>query len=184
MQSSPRERSQLTEILGTVRAAMARDFLVGAIAALDASELTMIQLATMMLMSDGRTRSVKEVAAQLGRSVSAASRLLDQLVRRRLLLRRADKEDRRTRRIAIAAAGTRMVAELLDRRVEAQLRLMDELTVRERAAVQRGMTLLADAARRRSGDAAHRALPKLRDAAVGARSGGARARRGKSGEPG
>ncbi len=128
---------------------MARDFLIGAATELGQSDLTLVQLGALMLLEDGTERTIKEVAEQLGRSISAASRLLDNLVKRRLVRRWEDPNDRRARRVALGERGKAVLAALLDRRAGAQLELMEWLEPDERATVARGMSLLAEAARRR-----------------------------------
>ena len=82
MQSPADERQQLIDDLMVARQTIAREFLIGAISTLDASELTLIQIGTLMLLSDGRERTVTDAAVLLGRSLSATSRLLVQLVMR------------------------------------------------------------------------------------------------------
>ena len=101
-----------------------------------------------MLLDDAGERTIKDVAAAGGRSVSATSRLLDHLLRRGLLTRREDERDRRAKRIAITTDGRALIAALESRRTEAQLALMAHLSDAEQAEVMRAMALLADAARR------------------------------------
>lgn len=149
VQQTDRERQQLTESLRAVRRTMARAMLIGAVSALGQSDLTLAQLGSLVLLDDGRERSVKEMAELLGRSVSAMSRLLDQLVKRKLIKRWEDARDRRVRLISIADAGRKLINAFTDKRAEAQLQLMTRLTPEEREQVHRGMLLLAEAARRK-----------------------------------
>jgi DNA-binding MarR family transcriptional regulator len=149
VQQNERELRELAENLYAARVGMARDFLVQALGALGQSDLTMIQMGTLMILDDGRERTVNEMAALLDRSVSAASRLVDKLVKRRLVRRAEAEGDRRVRLVAIAPAGRKLLAAVLERRAEAQLALMARLTPEERAIVARAMALLAEAARRR-----------------------------------
>jgi DNA-binding MarR family transcriptional regulator len=144
------DQRQLLENLKASRRAMARDFFVAVVATLGELDLTMFQFATMILLSDGSDRAVSEIATLLNRSVSATSRLLDQLVSRRLLTRREDPQDRRARRIALGAAGQRLVDTLMERRAEAQLALMSALSEEETQQVDAAMSLLAVAARRKA----------------------------------
>jgi DNA-binding MarR family transcriptional regulator len=148
VQQNERELRELTENLYAARKGMARDFLVQAIGALGQSDLTMIQMGTLMILDDGRERTVNEMASLLDRSVSATSRLVDKLVKRRLVRRAEAEGDRRVRLVAIAPAGKKLLAAVLERRAEAQLTLMARLTPEERAIVARAMSLLAEAARR------------------------------------
>ncbi|MCB9703287.1 MAG: MarR family transcriptional regulator [Myxococcales bacterium] len=146
--TSKAERAALRADLAATRRVMVRSLLVELLPRLGRSELTLAQVAVLFSLSDGEERRVSEVAATLGRSPSATSRLLDLLVRRGLLARREDPEDRRSRRIALAAPGRRLVASIMDRRTDAQLELMEALSAEERATVLAGMRLLAEAAGR------------------------------------
>jgi DNA-binding MarR family transcriptional regulator len=129
---------------------MMREFVHGAIEVLGETDLTLMQLAALTLLRDEPGLPLSELAQLLERSVSATSRLIDQLVRRRLLTRREDRADRRARRIALAAAGERLLDRLIERRAEAQLELVAELSAGERMKVAEGEALLANAARRRA----------------------------------
>jgi DNA-binding MarR family transcriptional regulator len=146
------ERAALVASLRAMRKAMARDFMASAIAALDHSDLSMVQMATLMLLDSCDELPVRALAERLGRSLSATSRLLDQLVRRRLLWRAIDKDDRRVRRVGLAARGRALVEQLMSDRADAQLRIMQQLTARQRAQVRRAMQILQDAAERKFSD--------------------------------
>jgi DNA-binding MarR family transcriptional regulator len=93
--------------------------------------------------------TVKRVAEQLGRSVSATSRLLDQLVVRGLVSRREDERDRRAKRVAITEQGRAFIVMVEQRRADAQLAVMEYLSAEEQAEVIKAMVLLAEAGSRR-----------------------------------
>lgn len=103
-------------------------------------------------MTEEGEPTIKQVAEQLGRSVSATGRLLDHLVQRGLVSRREDERDRRLKRVAITEQGRQFTATLEQQRADAQLAIMEYLSAEEQAAVMRAMALLA-AAGRRSRDA-------------------------------
>ena len=108
-------------------------------------DITLVQMATLLTLDGGPPFGVKALSERLGRSLSATSRLVDQLVRRRLLRRSEDPQDRRGKLLELAPAGRRLVAQLMERRAEAYLQLTERLPPREQAAVARAMTLLAKA---------------------------------------
>lgn len=85
----------------------------------------------------------------LGRSTSATSRLLDQLVERGLISRREDEHDRRAKRVAITDSGRTLIATLERQRADAQITVMEHLSAEEQAIVTQAMTLLAEAGKRR-----------------------------------
>ncbi|MDI1477500.1 MarR family transcriptional regulator [Polyangium sp. y55x31] len=142
------DRRALRESIRVTRMATARDFLIGAISSLDEAELTLLQLGVLLLLDDGVPRTLKELAEVIGRSPSATSRLVDQLVRRKLLVREEDPEDRRARRVTRSPRAARLVAELLDRRTDAQISVMASLSDEERALVMRAFAILGEAAQR------------------------------------
>jgi DNA-binding MarR family transcriptional regulator len=130
---------------------MARDLLSSVMGVLGVGELTLVQMGTLILL-DGvspEPMSIKALAARVTRSLPATSRMLDQLVKRGLVQRREDPQDRRVRQISISPAGQELIGGIMRRRVEAQQALMSFLDASEREQVMRGMELLAEAARRR-----------------------------------
>src|SRR5262249_12607260 len=131
----------LTRSLNRFRRAMLREGLVGAIREGEDLDLTMVQLGGLLLLDADGGRSIGESAAELGRSVSAASRLLDQLVRRGLVTRREDERDRRAKRLAITEAGHALMARIERRRADTQLAVMARLTPAEQDLVLRAMEL-------------------------------------------
>lgn len=151
-QTEDGERAAVLASLRAMRRTMARDFMASAVAALDDSDLTLVQMATLMLLEGCGEVTVRALGERFGRSTSAASRMLDQLVRRRLVSRVVDKTDRRVRRVALAARGRAVIEQMLSDRAEAQWQIMQRLSVRDRAQVTRAMRILQHAAERSSGD--------------------------------
>jgi DNA-binding MarR family transcriptional regulator len=94
----------------------------------DDFELSASQLATLMLLDAEGGSTVGDLAADLGRPLSATSRLLDQLVRRGLVGRQEDERDRRVKRVALAPRGQELVRGVQRRRSEAQLAIMAALS--------------------------------------------------------
>lgn len=135
-----------------VRRSMARDFMRAAVQALGERDLTILQFGTLLLLEDGQERTVGALAEQIGRSMSATSRMIDQLVKRELLRRQEDPNDRRARRVTLSAAGRKLLLTMMRRRAEAELRLMDSLSPADQQIVVRAMELLAGAARRKVDD--------------------------------
>jgi len=149
MHGSGAERSAIVERLRVTRRAMAREFLFGALVALGEADMTLQQLGVLILLDDGEPRTVTEIGELLSRSASATSRLIDQLVRRKLLSRVEDPEDRRVRRVSRSARGDKVIGQLLERRADAELALMEALSDEERALVNKAFALLGEAAKRK-----------------------------------
>lgn len=141
---------QLGEAMLAVRRSIARDFMRAAVQALGERDLTILQFGALLLLEDGQERTVGALSEQIGRSMSATSRMVDQLVKRELLRRQEDPNDRRARRVTISPAGRKLLATMMRRRAEAELKLMDSLAPEEQRIVVRGLELLAGAARRKA----------------------------------
>ena len=152
------ESARLTQSLTILRHALLRDGFLDAIRAMDDHDLSVAQMATLMLLDAEGSSTVSDLAGDLGRSLSATSRLLDQMVRRALVTRQEDPDDRRVKRVALTESGKALVERVQRQRAEAQLSVMAALSEDERDDVMRAMALLAEAAtRRRAADPPTRA---------------------------
>ena len=143
------ESEALTRSYGRLRRAIWRDFARGLVRSFGDFEFSLVQMVTLLLLDEEGELPIKQVAAELGRSVSATGRMLDQLVKRGLVSRREDEGDRRQKLVAITEGGRTLLAAVERRRVDAQLAIMQNLSAEERAEVMRAMTLLAEAGERR-----------------------------------
>lgn len=143
---------ELEQGMLAVRRAMMRGVMRSALDALGATELTLLQLGTLLLLEDGEARTVGALGEQIGRSLSATSRLVEQLVKRELLRREEDPDDRRARRVTIAARGRKLLQAMVRRRAETEMRLIAALAPEDQRTVLRGLELLAEAARKQVDD--------------------------------
>jgi DNA-binding MarR family transcriptional regulator len=100
----------------------------------DELDLTLTQLKVLVLLYERPEQllSVKDVAEELGISLPAASRAIDPLVRRRLVVRREDELDRRVKRVRLTARGESSVGRLIATRVAAAEALIEGFTATER----------------------------------------------------
>lgn len=139
----------LEPLLETSRAINA--VIVSSLAAVDTS-LTVPQLRVLVIVSGTPRASLSDVAGELGLDLSNVSRTCDQLVRRGLLVRTTDADDRRRRSLQLSAAGRRLLRRVMERRrrllagivaampVSGQQDLMDALAQFNEAARQVGTT--------------------------------------------
>src|SRR3954462_10753365 len=95
---------QISERVAMGRA-LWRELVIGFASQLGELRLGFTQLAALYVLADGSTTTIGELAEALGRSPSATSRLVDGLVRRRLVERREEPEDRRQRSISLTQRG-------------------------------------------------------------------------------
>lgn len=143
------DREKLARNIGQFRRAIVREFVFNILHTFIEFDYSLPQLATLLLLEEEGDLSIKQVTEILGRSVSATSRLLDQLVERGMVSRREDEHDRRSKRIAITEKGKMLIATLEQRRADAQIAVMEYYSAEEQAIINRAMTLLAEAGQRR-----------------------------------
>jgi DNA-binding MarR family transcriptional regulator len=155
MNGAPADLESLSRSLTALRRAVMRDGFLDAVRTMADHEISVAQLATLTLLDAEGSSTVGDLANDLGRSLSATSRLIDQLVQRGIVSRQEDERDRRVKRIALAPLGRELIGRVQRKRAEAQLAVMATLTESERTEVMRAMSLLAEAAaRRRAADRA------------------------------
>jgi DNA-binding MarR family transcriptional regulator len=103
------DRRRIASSLSQLRRNVIRDFAFRIVRAFGDDDISLPQLATMLLLDEVGAQTIKGVAELLGRSLSATSRLLDHLVVRGLVDRREDEHDRRVKRVAITARGRQFI---------------------------------------------------------------------------
>jgi DNA-binding MarR family transcriptional regulator len=141
---------QISERVAMGRA-LWRELVIGFASQLGELRLGFTQLAALYVLADGSTLTVGELAESIGRSPSATSRLVDGLVRRRLVERHQEPEDRRQRTLRLTPRG-HAVLRVVDRaRAEQFLGAVRPLPVAERAIVAMGVAALATHAINRRG---------------------------------
>lgn len=143
------ERDRLAEDIGDFRRALLPGLILQLLRGFEGDEPSVIQIATLYVLDRPAAPTLRELAERVGRSVSATSRLVDQLVRRGLADRRADPGDRRVRRIVLTGNGADFLRRFERARANAQLQVMAYLTAEERELVTRATALLGEASRKR-----------------------------------
>lgn len=140
---------QISERVAMGRA-LWRELVVGFASQLADLRLGFTQLAALYVLAEGGT-TVGELAEVLGRSPSATSRLVEGLVRRRLVERRAEPEDRRQRLLALTHRGQALLRAVDRARADQFLTAVRPLPTPERALVAMGVASLATHALSRRG---------------------------------
>lgn len=131
--------------------ALWRELVIGFASQLGALRLGFTQLAALYVLADTGKMTVADLADILNRSPSATSRLIDGLVRRRLVERRVEAEDRRQRTLELTQRG-RAVLRVVDRARAGQfLAAVRTLPPPERALIAMGVAALATHAISRRG---------------------------------
>jgi DNA-binding MarR family transcriptional regulator len=131
--------------------ALWRELVIGFASQLGELRLGFTQLAALYVLADAGTTTISDLADALGRSPSATSRLVDGLVRRRLVERHAETEDRRQRSVRLTGRG-RALLRMVDRaRADEFLSAVRPLPRAERALIAMGVAALATRAFSRKG---------------------------------
>jgi len=142
------ENELISWSISQLRRNMIREFAFRVVQTFEDFDYSLPQLATLLLLDEEGEQTIKGVSELLGRSFSATSRLLEQLVVRGMINRREDEHDRRVKRVAITAQGRTLVETLEQQRADVQIAAMEYLSPEERAEAVRGMVLLVEATRR------------------------------------
>lgn len=115
---------------------------------IEESGLSMAQCKTLLelggLGEASEARQVGELAETLGVSVPSMSRAVDGLVKKRLATRVEDPEDRRVRRVAIAARGKKLVDTLVVVRQAGMETFAASLTAAQRRKLDAAVDALMD----------------------------------------
>ncbi len=141
---------QISERVAMGRA-LWRELVVGFAYQLGELNLGFTQLAALYVLAEGATTTVADLADAIGRSPSATSRLVDGLVKRRLVERRREDDDARLRSVWLTPRG-QAVLRMVDRaRAEQFLSAVRPLPRSERALIAMGVAALATHAISRRG---------------------------------
>jgi DNA-binding MarR family transcriptional regulator len=116
--------------------------------ALEESGLTMSQCKALLALAgpgeSAEPRHIGEIADRLGLSLPAMSRAVDGLVRKRLITRVEDEEDRRVRRVALTAKGEQFVGKLVSLRLASLERFISSLTAPQRRKLDAALEVLLE----------------------------------------
>src|SRR3954470_19142912 len=141
---------QISERVAMGRA-LWRELVVGFASQLGELRLGLTQLAALYVLADSGTMTIGDLAEVINRSPSATSRLVDGLVRRRLVERRVEEEDRRQRSLQLTARGAALLRVVDRARADQFLSAVRPLPTAERALIAMGVAALATHAISRRG---------------------------------
>ncbi|MDA8359489.1 MAG: MarR family transcriptional regulator [Actinomycetota bacterium] len=111
-----------------------------------AEEVTLSQYRALVVLASRGPQKLASLAEALGVTPPTATRLCDRLVRKGLITRRHERDDRRQVRLALAADGRRLVDEVTARRREEIALLLDAIPLEQRSSLVDALTRLASAA--------------------------------------
>lgn len=105
-------------------------------------EVTPAQMNALVVLYEPKNLPMGELADLLGLTESAATRLVDRLLRMNLVRRERDETDRRVVRVRLSSYGRQLANLVFQRRQEQFTRVAERLTVHERQELIRGLTAL------------------------------------------
>jgi DNA-binding MarR family transcriptional regulator len=141
---------QISERVAMGRA-LWRELVIGFASQLGEMRLGFTQLAALYVLADTGRMTVGDLAEVINRSPSATSRLVDGLVKRRLVERRTEDEDRRQRSVLLTQRG-QAILRVVDRaRADQFLSAVRPMPTAERALIAMGVAALATHAISRRG---------------------------------
>jgi DNA-binding MarR family transcriptional regulator len=111
-----------------------------------ADDVTLAQYRVLVVLAGRGPQRLADLAAALGVDRSAATRMCDRLVRKRLVYRRRLVEDRRGVRVSLTGAGGELVAEVSRRRRVEITVILERMPIAHRRAVLEALRAFADAA--------------------------------------
>jgi DNA-binding MarR family transcriptional regulator len=139
---------QISERVAMGRA-LWRELVIGFASQLGEMRLGFTQLAALYVLADSCT--IGDLAEVINRSPSATSRLVDGLVRRRLVERRVEEEDRRQRTLQLTPRGAALLRVVDRARADQFLSAIRPMPTAERALIAMGVAALATHAISRRG---------------------------------
>ena len=113
--------------------------------------LSVIHLNVLFYVSHQQTLPVSEIAAKLGITRSAASQLIDHLVKKGYLSRKEGYPDRRLRQIRLAEKGLALVKEFDEARFHWIVKMGSALSPAQKESIIHSLSELAEAARKIGG---------------------------------
>lgn len=109
-------------------------------------EVTLSQYRVLVVLASRGPQGVAAIADSLGVTPPTASRLCERLVRKGLVRRRTDRNDRRQVRVALTESGRNLVDVVTERRRQEIAGLLRSVPQEARRSMVAGLQLLAEAA--------------------------------------
>ena len=111
-----------------------------------AEEVTLTQYRTLVVLASRGPQNLAGLAEAVGVTPATATRMCDRLVRKGLIRRRTERDDRRQLRVALTVKGRSLVDAVTVRRRQEIGRIMSEIPVEQQAVLVQALGRLALAA--------------------------------------
>lgn len=136
----------LDETVGALLVASRALVAVAARSLADAGDVTLPQFRALVVLSSPSDTTVSDLATALDIHPTTATRLVDRLVRKRLVGRRDAPGDRRVTHLVLTARGRGLVERVTERRARHLREIVQRLPAGRRGEVTAAMQAFADAA--------------------------------------
>ena len=110
-----------------------------------AEEVTLTQYRTLVVLASRGPQNLAGLAEAVGVTPATATRMCDRLVRKDLIRRRTERDDRRQLRVALTVKGRSLVDAVTGRRRQEIARIMNEIPVEQQAVLVQALGRLASA---------------------------------------
>lgn len=110
-----------------------------------ADEVTLAQYRALVVLASRGPQNLAGLASNLEVAPATATRMCDRLVRKGLIRRTHDRDDRRSVRLSLSPKGRDLIDTVSQRRRQGIRRLLDAVPADERATLVRSLQLLTDA---------------------------------------
>lgn len=111
-----------------------------------ADEVTLAQYRTLVVLASRGPQNLAGLAEAIGVTPATATRMCDRLTRKKLILRRAERGDRRQVRLALSAKGAALVSAVTSRRRDEIERILRAIAPHDRAVLVQALHQFAVAA--------------------------------------
>lgn len=111
-----------------------------------AEEVTLTQYRTLVVLASRGPQNLVGLAEAVGVTPATATRMCDRLVRKKLVVRREDRNDRRHLRVALSETGRALVDEVTERRRQEVRRIVAEIPAGEQTVLVQALGRLSAAA--------------------------------------
>jgi DNA-binding MarR family transcriptional regulator len=111
-----------------------------------AEEVTLTQYRTLVVLASRGAQNLVGLAESVGVTPATATRMCDRLVKKKLVVRQSEPDDRRQVRLALTKKGLNLVREVTDRRRREIETILGSITLKEQAALVQALSRFAMAA--------------------------------------
>ena len=122
-----------------------RQYYLGTVDAMDGVDMTVPQIKTLMALERSGLLSMSALSYVLGQTLGGTGSLVDRMVRKGLIARRSDRNDRRLVLCEITPAGSQAIAQLWEIGQERLQRVADVMTDEQLEASVVGLEHIKDA---------------------------------------